>query len=809
MSTSPIPSAEAERLRALHGYDILDTPPEAPFDELVALAARICGTPISLVSLIDRNRQWFKARYGLALTETPRVMSFCTHVLSRPGELLIVPDATLDPRFAGNPLVTGEAGIRFYAGVPLRTAEGYTVGTLCVLDRQPRILDPEQQAALRVLGRQVMANLELRRSLNEAILNETRLKTSQRIAGLGDWEYDFIHSRLAWSEEVYRILGVSRKDSPPNPDSFYRRVHPDDLAFVHREKKAAAEGSRLLDFEHRVIRPDGAVRHVHQITEMVFDDQGQPALESGTIQDVTERKRSEEALRQSEERFKLVARAVSDVIWDWNIVTDDLWWSDGFTTTFGYVISEIEPGLESWTSRIHPDELRRVVDGLHHAVDTGVESWTAEYRFRCKNGSYALVQHSGHISRDAAGRGARVVGGLRDLTEQKEMEAQYLRAQRMVSIGTLAGGIAHDLNNVLTPIMMSIELLKFDSGNDPGRDKILGTIQASCQRGAALVRQVLAFARGVDGKRVVIGLRNLMDDLKGIIGETFPRNITIVTDVPDELWPIVGDATQLHQVLLNLAVNARDAMPRGGRLTVAASNVTLDAQHAGTHREAKPGPYVVLQVSDTGVGIPLAIRERIFEPFFTTKEIGKGTGLGLPTVHAIVKSHGGFMTIDSEVDLGTTCKVYLPADPAQQSTETGRPLPADLPRGRGELVLVVDDEFAIRHIAQQTLEAFGYRVITAADGAKAVGLYTAQAQQIAVVLVDMMMPIMDGAATIKALTRINPSVRFISASGLGVTEDFNKATSGGVNDSLPKPYSAEALLRRIRDVLDRPASKRD
>jgi CheY-like chemotaxis protein len=354
--------------------------------------------------------------------------------------------------------------------------------------------------------------------------------------------------------------------------------------------------------------------------------------------------------------------------------------------------------------------------------------------------------------------------------------------------------------------MMSIELLRFDSANDPQRSKMLDTIQVSCRRGADLVRQVLSFARGLDGQRVDILLRHLIDDLKGFISETFPRNIRIVTNVPNDLWPIKGDPTQIHQILLNLAVNSRDAMPDGGTLTVAASNAVLDAHYASISREAKAGLYVLLRVTDTGQGIPPEVRERIFEPFFTTKAIGKGTGLGLATVLAVVKSHGGFMTVDSEVGVGTTFKIHLPAKPAHWTAETVTPAPADLPHGRDELVLVVDDEFSIRHIAQQTLEAFDYRVITAADGAEAVKLYAKKAQEIALVLIDMMMPIMDGAATVQKLMRINPSVRIISASGLAGSENVLKATGAGVMDFLPKPYAADALLKRIREVLDRPAS---
>jgi len=519
------------------------------------------------------------------------------------------------------------------------------------------------------------------------------------------------------------------------------------------------------------------------------------------IRDISARKRADAALRQSEERFKLVVRAVSDVIWDWRFAPNSLWLSEGFLTTFGYAASEIEPKIEAWESRIHPDDLRRTVDGMHKAIDTGAESWTAEYRFRRKDGSYAFIQDNGFILRDAAGKGIRMVGGMRDLTEQKKMEAQQLRTERMESIGTLAGGIAHDLNNVLTPIMMSIELLKCDSGNPPDRITILDTIHVSCRRGAELVRQVLSFARGLDGKRISLRIRHLIDELNGMIHETFPRDIKIATQVPYDLWPIVGDPTQLHQVLLNLAVNARDAMPQGGTLTVAAANITLAPRGVGTSNETGGGRHVMLTVSDTGLGIPPEIRERIFEPFFTTKEVGKGTGFGLATVHAVVKSHGGFIELESEAGHGATFKIYLPADPALQVVATTPPFQTDLPRGHDELVLVVDDEFSIRDITQRTLEAFGYRVLTANNGAEAVEVYTKQAQQIAVVLTDMMMPVLDGAATIPLLKRINPSAKIIVVSGLETSKDIR----GNVTDFLPKPYSAKTLIMLVRDVLDRPA----
>lgn len=637
-------------------------------------------------------------------------------------------------------------------------------------------------------------------------LSETRLANSQRIARLGDWEHDLVHQHLLWSEEVYRILGLNRQDCPPDSATFYSLVHPDDLALVHRQKEIAATGLHCVDFEHRIIRPDGEVRHIHQIAEMVCDEQGRQIRETGTLQDVTERKRASETLRQSEERFKLVARAVSDVVWDWNIPANTLWWSEDCLTVFGFAAHETEPGFEAWSGRIHPDERARVVAALHHAIDSGAESWSADYRFQRKDGCHVFVQDRCYILRAPSGQAIRMVGGMRDLTEQKKKEAQYLRAQRMESIGCLAGGIAHDLNNMLAPIMMSIDLLRLDPDQDPRRTRILDIIHRSSQRGAELVRQILAFARGLDDQRILIRLRPLLDDLEAIIGETFPRNIVITSHIASDLAPFMGDPTQLHQVLLNLAVNARDAMPHGGTLTLTARNITLDAPCAGMGPEGKAGAYVLLEVTDTGVGIAPAVRERMFEPFFTTKEADKGTGLGLATVLTIVKGHGGFLQIASEVGHGTTFKVYLPADVALGTAVSAHPFRTDVPRGHAELVLVVDDEFSVREITRQTLEAFGYRVITANDGAEAAALYACQPLQIGAVITDMMMPVVDGAATIRMILRINPDARIIAASGIAPGAPPVTGPGTGVHDFLPKPYTAETLLRLLRDVLDRPAA---
>jgi signal transduction histidine kinase/DNA-binding response OmpR family regulator len=409
-----------------------------------------------------------------------------------------------------------------------------------------------------------------------------------------------------------------------------------------------------------------------------------------------------------------------------------------------------------------------------------------------------LEQYSSPV-RDKAGKYFGRIWAFRDITERKRLEQQVLRSQRMDSIGTLAGGIAHDLNNVLAPIMMSLAVLKLQATDKLSRET-LEIISASAQHGADLVKQVLSFAKGVEGQRVEVQIKPLIRDVEKIANETFLKNIQVRTIIPKAIWTVIGDATQLRQVLLNLCVNARDAMPYGGILTLSTENMHADEHYAGLHPEARPGPYVLIQVEDNGTGISVDIIEKIFDPFFTTKEIGKSTGLGLSTTQAIVKSHGGFIQVHSEPEKGTKFKVYLPAQ-----TESFIEIPPDtletLPRGNGELILVVDDEESVRLITKKTLETFGYRVILADDGVEAVSIFSSRHAEIAVVLTDMMMPVMDGPAAIQVLRRIKPDVRIIGASGLSNQQKPMSPASLGVKHFLPKPYPADAMLKILKELL--------
>jgi len=366
------------------------------------------------------------------------------------------------------------------------------------------------------------------------------------------------------------------------------------------------------------------------------------------------------------------------------------------------------------------------------------------------------------------------------------------------SIGTLAGGIAHDLNNVLSPIMMAVQLLQMKLP-DTKSQQILKTLENNVTRGSNLIKQVLSFAQGIESKRVLVQVKHLLNEVQQIITETFPKSITCHTDIAEHLGVVCGDTTQLHQVLMNLVVNARDAMPNGGILTILAENIEIDESYAQMNIEARIGSYIAITVADTGIGMSKEVQERIFEPFFTTKEIGSGTGLGLSTTIGIIQNHNGFVNLDSEVGKGTTFKVYLPAcihNESYSPVQEFQPV-----TGNGEMILVVDDEAAIREITKSSLLAYNYRVLTADDGVEAVATYTKHQQEISLVLLDMIMPSMDGAIAMRALQNINPNVKIIAISGLPSHQKIRHAESMGIQAFLSKPCTTIELLQNINAVL--------
>ncbi|MBC1215122.1 response regulator [Trichormus variabilis ARAD] len=507
--------------------------------------------------------------------------------------------------------------------------------------------------------------------------------------------------------------------------------------------------------------------------------------------ELKERKQAEQKVREQ--------AALLDIATDAILVRDFhsqiLFWNKAAERLYGWQAHEaIGKNSEELLFKESSSQLELV---RNHVLEHG--SWQGELNKITKSGKEIIVESRWNLMFDESGQPKSILTVDTDITEKKQLQAQFLRAQRMESLGTLASGIAHDLNNILTPIMASIQLLALkSSSNDARNHQLLKILEHNSKRAADLVKQILTFARGSETRGVTLQIEPLLLEIEQILNSTFPKSIKITKHLPPEnLWTIQADPTQIHQVLMNLCVNARDAMPGNGTLSIFAENLLVDKNFAKMNLDAEVGPYVVITIADTGFGIPPLILERIFEPFFTTKESGKGTGLGLSTVIGIVKNHGGFVNVNSEIGKGSQFQVFLPAveDRAKQQVED-----LDLPAGQGELILIVDDEAAIVEITKTSLEDYNYKTLTAKNGIEAIALYAQHQDKISMVLMDIMMPSMDGLTAIRILQEMNPQLKIIAISGITGNNQLAEAANAGVNAFLRKPYNIYDLVHAIHNI---------
>ena len=570
------------------------------------------------------------------------------------------------------------------------------------------------------------------------------------------------------------------------------RVHPDDYEYCLDIYYSSFELQQPFSMEFRLQRHDLEYRWILDTGTPRFNVDGSFAGFIGSCIDISDRKLDEQKIREQ----AALLDVANDAIFVRSLNSKIFYWNKGAERLYGWSAAEVIGKSATEILYKEKDSLQIEV-ALRTVAETGV--WRGELNKVHKDGKDIIVESHWTMVYDAAGQQKCILTVDTDITDKKLLEAQFLRTQRLESLGILASGIAHDLNNILTPILAIAQLLPLTLPQiDERNQNMLQILETNTRRGADLVKQILSFARGGEGNRTLLQVKHLILDIEKIAKGTFPKSFEIKRNILDTLWTVKGDATQLHQVFMNLAVNARDAMPGGGTLTITAENQYIDTNYAGMNIEAKAGAYVTVTFTDTGVGISSDNLDKIFDPFFTTKDLGKGTGLGLSTVHSIIKNHHGFVEVRSEVNNGSSFRIYLPASKHTAKEAVER---LQLPGGNGELILFVDDEAAISEIAKNTLETHNYRVLVANNGIEAIALYAQHKHQIKAVVMDLIMPSLDGTTAIRALQKMNPQVSIIVMSG---TSEINLAHGvKGMQGFLEKPFTAKHLLSSLHNAIVR------
>ena len=926
--------ANPARLAALHKTGLLDTSEEERFDRFTRLAALSLGVSTVIISLVESKRQYFKSASrsdGKPPTGwNPLEASLCQDVVSS-GKTLVVNDVR---KAAG--LCERNTEVRSYAGVPLTTDDGHVLGALCALDEAPHDWTDKEIAILTALSSGVMS--EIQRRIAERTAHDTQLRlvaertlahSVQQQMPVGVIVAEVPSGRLvSVNAQMTAIFRTSFKPAA-DLESYdtligFRDDHSPYGPLDWPLARTVMTGEPVGGEEIRIQRGDGTDGFIRMSSAPVLDDSGKVVAAVAIVVDVTEQRQAERAIRVTDERFRFVARATTDVIWDWDIKTNSLVWNDAVETVFGHKQNEIYPEIRWWHEHLHPDDRERVVAGVQGVLDHGGTGWSDQYRYRRADGSYLNVVDRGYIARDTAGVAVRMIGSMTDvtersrseaairfqaqllnavqqavvatdpeghvifwnkfaellygwtpdeavgrtmeqltpspflrehgaqivergaageswtgellvqgksgkafpalltyspvrdekgrvlgfvtvsidLTERRNLEEQFRQSQKMDAVGRLAGGIAHDFNNLLTVIRLNTEIIM--EGFDPTdpRSEDVKQIRSAAERASALTRQLLAFSRKQILQPRVLDMNSVVGNVEPMLRRLIGEDITIASNSEARGY-VVADPGQLEQVLVNLIVNARDAMPQGGRITIETRNVELDDHYTSEHAPVVPGRYVMLAVGDNGIGMSSDTKEHAFDPFFTTKEAGKGTGLGLATVYGIVKQSGGYVWIYSEQGLGTTVKLYFPEVSAAAAFTTTEQRPATSEKKRGsETILLVEDEDAVRGLASRILEKQGYRVIAAQHGREAMEIASKEEGHIHLVLTDVVMPGMNGRGLVERLSGIRPRIKSLYMSGYTDDDIIRRGFIEPSKSFLQKPFTSDALLQTVRKVLD-------
>jgi PAS domain S-box-containing protein len=622
--------------------------------------------------------------------------------------------------------------------------------------------------------------------------SEEQLQLALEANHMGTWDWNISTNKIICSTTCERLFDLA-PGTGIKFETFMNCIHPQDREAMVEALNTAWQLHQSYQYEYRVIRQNGSIRWIQAIGncyQPVGYLYGIPNRMLGIVIDITEQKLAEQKIYEQ----AALLDVATDAIFLRTLNGTITYWNKGAERLFGWTAEEvINKNAYEFLYREQNIPLETV---LKNVIEFG--KWQGELNKITKNNQDVIVFSRWTLVEGAATQGKYILTVDTDITAKKQLESQFLRTQRLENLGVLASGIAHDLNNILTPILAVAQLLSLTLPNITERNQqMLQILESSAKRGADLVKQILSFARGNNEKRLIVQVKHLLLDIEKIAEGTFPKSIELKKDLPDNLWTVSADPTQLHQVFMNLVINARDAMPHGGTLTITAKNQVIDTQYTKMNIDAQEGKYVLITFSDTGIGISKDIIDKIFDPFFTTKEVGKGTGLGLSTVFNIIKNHDGFIEVSSNGQ-GSVFKVFLPTD---MQIETISKEDTNIVNGNGELILFVDDEKAISEVTKNTLETHNYQVMIANNGIEAIANYVQNKLIIKAVIMDLIMPTLDGVTTIQALRKIMPDVKIIAMSGSDANQEKIKATEYGVQDFVSKPFTANVLLNTLQQIL--------
>jgi len=787
-----------------------DQSTQSIFDTIARETSGMTDFPMVSIELCDFERavMVYRGAHGIPLQEMPSPFEVPMDVslsgqVAHTGEPLVEHNIPGRREYAAP--ILRLLGVQTFVCVPIKS-NGQVVGTLSLSHRHRIPVEPRVVKAAGSLAN-YLATLFDRLQAREAVSrSEAELSTVYdrvpSVLCLFDEQLQIVRANLAATEfagcsganarqihvgEFFHCQTIAKNGGLCGQETHCLSC---DLRRVLLETLTTGKSQRQVRMTKKVIRNDVSEEVVLLVsTERI--QLGHTVRVLMCLEDITKNVRADEQIRSQ--------AALLDFSGDAIFVRDFsdriIYWNEGAYRLYGWTPAE---AIGRTSNELMPDntpfESTRALHTVQHH-----DAWAGEIKQRSRDGRDLIIQSRWTLVREPDGKPKAILVVNSNITEKKQLEAQLLRGQRLESIGTLASGLAHDLNNVLAPIMMAVQFIK-DNTEDDGMKACFQTLETCSRRGADIIRQVLMFARGVEGERILLNPKHLIQEMQRIATETFPRSIEINTRISKHPCVLLGDATQIQQVVMNLCVNARDAMPQGGVLTIGLDKKELDEAGASIHPKAKAGSYVVISVTDTGTGIPPELVDKIFDPFFTTKPLGQGTGLGLPTVLGITENHGGFVHLETKPGSGTTFYVYIPTAPGDVLGEKSRSA-SEQARGNGELILVVDDEPSVRKLASAILSRNGYRAVTAAEGREGMKLFEQHRENIRLVVSDLMMPQLDGPGMLRGLREMEPGLKSIIITGLGEENRIAEAKAAGADLILNKPFTADQLLTDVKQLL--------